>query len=295
MHLSGSDRARGSSRALHPLFVTCPSCRSFFFELARRAGARIARFVRPSAPVRRWDKSDVRAALESAESEVLSQFWTGALLVPEGASLRPSGLRLRSPGALLKRAGILLQSSGAVPKAKGVLLACAGPVLSSTGGLLRVSVELLTSSGTVLMHSGELLPHSGTFLPSPGRLLTWPGALLRRAGALLHWLPRAWRQRQWQYRPMHRGWKMPGVLVSLLAVLVVACGSSSGGGNGFPTCSSSQACTQTSHGQTCIDGCGDAGVSTCPIGTMCTVASGCCSGTGCSAVAVHVCCPSSGC
>ncbi|HTQ44230.1 MAG TPA: hypothetical protein VMI75_15830 [Polyangiaceae bacterium] len=86
-----------------------------------------------------------------------------------------------------------------------------------------------------------------------------------------------------------------GAPVAALVLVLAACGSSSSGGTQQPTCSSAQACTQTSRGQTCIQACSAGGVSTCPVGTTCTMASGCCEGTGCSAVAVHVCCPSSGC
>ena len=111
--------------------------------------------------------------------------------------------------------------------------------------------------------------------------------------------PRATRCRAsfavWHHRAMLRAWMKVGAPVAALALLVVACGSSSSGGSEPLSCTSSQACTQTSHGQTCIQACAAGGVSTCPVDTTCTMASGCCQGTGCSAVAVHVCCPSSGC
>jgi hypothetical protein len=122
-------------------------------------------------------------------------------------------------------------------------------------------------------------------------------------------------------RSLARSWAR-GALASVLALAgVVACGSSSpshvgpdggndasagpdggqdgstqdadGGDAGFPQCTATQQCVgDPSFGDwVCLERCAADGGG-CPSGTTCQLRSGCCIGTGCSAVSAHVCVPS---
>lgn len=65
--------------------------------------------------------------------------------------------------------------------------------------------------------------------------------------------------------------------------------------DGSAGCPANELCVQyTSNGPACLPSCSLDGGG-CTGGAVCTVTSGCCQGTGCSAVAVRVCCPASGC
>jgi hypothetical protein len=64
----------------------------------------------------------------------------------------------------------------------------------------------------------------------------------------------------------------------------------------IPTCSASQVCVEyTPAGPECLPSCAGIDAGGCPSGEVCTSTSGCCIGTGCSAVSVSACCPPSGC
>jgi hypothetical protein len=64
----------------------------------------------------------------------------------------------------------------------------------------------------------------------------------------------------------------------------------------IPTCSVSQVCAEfTPEGPACLPGCAGLDAGGCAAGEVCTSTSGCCLGTGCSAVTVFACCPPAGC
>jgi hypothetical protein len=83
---------------------------------------------------------------------------------------------------------------------------------------------------------------------------------------------------------------MRTILCALMfGVGAVACG-------GIPKCSTGESCAESTSHQQCLPSCAAADVGTvCINGNVCTRTSACCSGTGCSAGWVFVCCPPSGC
>lgn len=82
---------------------------------------------------------------------------------------------------------------------------------------------------------------------------------------------------------------------ALLLLAVVFCAVGGGGCDPAPGCSAGQQCARSqTQSDVCRATCAADG-GTCPGDEVCTRTSGCCTGTGCAAILVYVCCAPSGC
>ena len=85
------------------------------------------------------------------------------------------------------------------------------------------------------------------------------------------------------------------MLRTLLSILALVALSATGCGVGSAVCGTGSACIQGKSGPVCETLCAPDAGPACPSGQTCQAKSGCCSGTGCTAILQFVCCPADGC